>query len=160
MARKTGLGSGYQPPSGNEGNPRVPRRGEPLNKTRTGINSLIATGDDFGPYFLDQADTYYQGPDRSTRVKAHQFIPLNPVPSTQEERIAARGSALSVDQFKDYNFMGYIYVRFIKKGTLVRYGPVSLAQYRVFRESASKGRSVEVLPGYDRNPPVPAELGI
>lgn len=120
----------------------IPQRGDPLGKTPGGIRSLISTGDDFGPYFVDKADTYYQGPSRSTRVAAHQFIPI------------ANDVADDVlgDQFLYWQIRGFIYVRFHKKNTLWRYGPCSLHDYRIFRESASKGRSVEALEVFGHGP--------
>lgn len=119
----------------------IPRRGDPLDRTPGGIRSLIRTGEDFGPYFVEKADTYYQGPSRSTRVAAHQFIPLN------DDSDDVLGS-----QFLYWQIQGYIYVRFHKKNTLWRYGPCSLHDYRIFRESASKGRSVESLEAFGHGP--------
>lgn len=127
-----------------------------LDETRGGIRSLIPSYEpdynnpsadtsswkfnnaDWGPYVLQRAGQYYQGPRRSTRVQAHQFIAIDP----QEEDDAQNGTLGA--QFY-WNIRGYIYVRFWKSGTkgnLWRYGPCTLQDYRVFRESSSKGRSV------------------
>jgi len=110
-----------------------------------GIRALIGSGADFGPYVLDQASAYYQGPTKSTRVKAHQFVPMDPDIWEKAEQ-----GPLS-KQF-DSSIRGYIYVKFIKKGNVWKYGPCTLADYRTFRESASKGRSVTYLEVFGHGP--------
>jgi hypothetical protein len=104
-----------------------------------GINAVISTGTDLDPYFVEEADQYFQGPRRSTRVAAHQFIPTNSRGGTDADSV-----------------MGNIYVRFQRKtggepgdpGDLWRYGPVNVTAYRSFRETFSKGRAVRQLEGY------------
>ena len=114
---------------------------------RTGLRTPKMPGDrdpeDFGPYYVDHADVYYQGPNRSTRVQAHQFVPLSDLDEEGEE-----GENVLGKQFMYWNIRGYIYVRFWKKNTLWRYGPCTLQDYRIFRESSSKGRHVRSLEGF------------
>lgn len=118
----------------------IPDRGTPLSQTKVGMRRLVPTGDDFGPYFVGLADEYYRGPSLSTRVAAHQFVP-------DEEQMTdiANGGTYSASTVR-----GHIYVKFQRasKRTGIdtySYGPHTLADYQTFRESGSKGRSVEVL---------------
>lgn len=132
-------------------------RYEPGRQMMGGLGSLIPSGGgeterdgrreldaDFGPYQVDLADQYFQGPTRSTRVAAHQFVPLNP--DWEQE------SGLDANTMR-----GHIYVRFQRKtgdtsgtqpGDLWRYGECSLTDYRSFRETFSKGRAVRTLEAY------------
>lgn len=103
---------------------------------------------DFEPYFVAQASEYYQGPDLSTRVAAHQFIPDNYDPDEFEYN-------LHPGQFLPYLIFGKIYVRWQKpragsQGLWV-YGtrsPISLDVYRTFKLSGSKGKYVKLLEQY------------
>lgn len=97
--------------------------------------------EDFGPYFVDKAEEYYQGPFRSTRVSAHQFVPLDP--SVLEGDTDVLGK-----QFRYWTIRGHIYVRWHKKGNLTKYGPCTLQDYRTFREYYSKGRYVRFLESF------------
>lgn len=130
----------------------------------TGRRSLLLGIPDFEPYILDTAQEYYQGPNRSTRVSAHQFVPDDPdIISKISE--ATESGTLSQRQFMDFNITGLIYVRFIKNNSLWRYGiytPIPLAEYRNFRNSVSKGRSVRYLEQYGHGEvvSVPAGVGI
>lgn len=126
-----------------------------------GLGAVIPSGTDFGPYSVSSADEYYQGPTRSTRVAKHQFIPDDP----DWEDKARQGYTNA------HTLRGHIYVRFWRKtgdpgapeGDLWRYGPCSLSDYRMFRESSSKGRAVkglEVFPHGSANGPEPDGLAI
>lgn len=133
-----------EPASGQE----LPTRDKPYGAT--GRRSLFPGGTDFGPYFLDEADSYYQGPGRSTRVKAHQFVPDDPGLIDRINQGIESGT-LSQSQFADFNIMGRIYVRFLKRNSLWVYGTavlIPLAEYRSFRNSVSKGKSVRYLEQY------------
>lgn len=129
---------------------KVPGADTPLEKTRGGINALIPTGDDFGPYSVDKADTYFQGPGRSTRVKGHMFVPE--VDPDQYVQFYGRQFA--------WEMPGLIYVLFHKNNDIYQYGPCSLRDYQLFRESGSKGRSVKQLERfpYGRAGRPPSEL--
>lgn len=133
------------PASGQE----LPTKNNPYGAT--GRRSLFPGGTDFGPYFLDQADTYYQGPNRSTRVKAHQFVPDDPDLINRVNQAIESGT-LSQSQFADDIYiMGRIYVRFLKRNSLWVYGTavlIPLSEYRSFRNSVSKGKSVRYLEQY------------
>lgn len=148
MARKEGLGpravganSRYRSTEDNQsGIPSSTGQYNPI-----GLRALIGTGSDFGPYILTQASDYYQGPSKSTRVKAHQFVPLDP---DIVEKI--NNNEYLSGQF-DASIRGHIYVKFWKsgsKGDEWKYGPCSLSDYRAFRESASKGRSIKMLEAF------------
>lgn len=133
-----------EPASGQE----LPTSNKPYGAT--GRRALFPGGTDFGPYFLDEADTYYQGPSRSTRLRAHQFVPDDPGLIDRINQGVESGT-LSTSQFADFNIMGRIYVRFIKRNSLWVYGTVTLiplAEYRNFRNSVSKGKSVRYLEQY------------
>jgi hypothetical protein len=120
------------------GDPRVPGEDTSIDKTDIGLNRLIPSGNDFGPYTVEEADVYFQGPSRSTRVQAHQFIPdIDPT-----EWRSKYGLQFSWD------IPGTIYVRFWKNNTLWKYGPCTLREYQTFRDSASKGRSVRALEAF------------
>jgi len=145
-----------EPASGQE----LPTGNNPYGAT--GRRALFPGGTDFGPYVLDEADTYYQGPSRSTRVRAHQFVPDDP---QIIERIgnAIESGTLSSAQFADFNITGMIYVRFIKNNTLWRYGvytPITLSEYRNFRNSVSKGKSVRYLEQYGHGEAVTVPSGV
>ena len=121
---------------------------------RTGLRSLFPAGPDFGPFFLEEADQYYMGPKRSTRVKAHQFMPDDPLFMNKLED-ATQSGMMNQNQFLDFNIMGKIYVRFIKYNSLWQYGTyvsIPLAEYRNFRNSVSKGKSVRYLEQYGHGP--------
>lgn len=125
-------------------NPRVSvdQSGNQRLESPSGLNILFASGSDFDPYEVSQASEYYQGPTASTRVAAHQFIPDTMGSDAQTTR-------------------GYIYVRFqrpVRSPSSItgqvspqgywKYGPCTLADYRTFRESYSKGRSVQALEAF------------
>lgn len=126
-----------------------------------GLNALIPSGGagaedaeedylgkpsdpDFGPYTVDLAPEYFQGPTRSTRVAGHQFVPV-------DESWRQRGG------YDANTLRGHIYVRFQRKtgdssgtqpGDLWKYGECSLSDYRSFRETYSKGRAIRNLEAY------------
>lgn len=147
MARKEGLGprsvgvnSRYRSTEDNKsGIPSSTGQYNPI-----GLRALIGTGADFGPYLLDEASDYYQGPSKSTRVKAHQFVPLLAMDELSEDDEFKR----TLSQQFDASIRGYIYVKFWKRGDIYKYGPCTLGDYRAFRESASKGRSVRMLENF------------
>jgi hypothetical protein len=112
-----------------------------------GLNALIPSGGnpdaDFGPYNVDLAPEYFQGPTRSTRVAGHQFVPVDD---------DWRNGAYDANTLR-----GHIYVRFQRKtgdssgtqpGDLWKYGECSLSDYRSFRETYSKGRAIRTLEAY------------
>lgn len=142
------------------GSRRLPTEENPYGAT--GAYTLFPAATDFGPYTLDEADSYYQGPTRSTRVRAHQFVPDDPN-IIQQISQAVESGTLSQRQFSDFNIMGQIYVRFIKNNTLWRYGvytPIPLAEYRNFRNSVSKGKSVRYLEQYGHGEAVSVPDGV
>lgn len=114
-----------------------------IQKSPSSGQGFIPSGADFGPYFVAKADQYYQGPARSTRVKAHQFIPI------EDEAFQnwVGNGVMNKDQFY-WALRGRIYVRFHKHDTLWVYSPCSLSDYRKFRESFSKGRDVRSLEAF------------
>jgi hypothetical protein len=93
---------------------------------------------------------YYRGPNFSTRIRAHQFVP-DDLDLVDKLTDATDSGTLNKAQMYDFNILGKIYVRFIKNDTLWRYGiytPIPLTEYRNFRNSASKGKSVRYLEQY------------
>jgi hypothetical protein len=132
---------------------QVPTEEAPFRAGR-GALGLFPGGTDFGPYYIDPLPDdpmyYYRGPNFSTRIKAHQFVPddLDIVNKVAE---ATESGTLNRTQMYDFNIVGTIYVRFIKNNSLWRYGvytPIPLSEYRNFRNSASKGKSVKYLEQY------------
>ena len=132
---------------------QVPDEDAPFRAGR-GPVALISGGTDFGPYYIDPLPDdpmyYYRGPNFSTRIRAHQFVPDDPEMVNRVTEATDSGT-LSRAQMYDFNILGKIYVRFIKNDTLWRYGiytPIPLSEYRNFRNSASKGKSVKYLEQY------------
>lgn len=114
-----------------------------IQKSPSSGGGLFPSGEDFGPYIVGKADEYYQGPRLSTRVKAHQFIPI------EDENFEQWMSSGVVNKSQFYwALRGRVYVRFHKYDTLWVYAPCSLADYRKFRESFSKGRDVRSLESF------------
>jgi hypothetical protein len=132
---------------------RIPERGGDIQQTPRGYGNVVDSGTDLGPYFVEDAgdDNYYQGPTRSSCVVAHQFVPLD---STLPAQLNARARSGGEDEDPMeraslyLNMQGNVYVKFKKpgnKGPYYKYGPCTLQDYRKFRESTSKGRSVRSL---------------
>lgn len=121
---------------------------------RTGLRApkYVPDPEDFGPYFLEESDVYYQGPHRSTRVRAHQFVPLDPNALDSEGVLGS--------QFEYWKLRGYIYVRWWKKGNITKYGPCTLMDYRTFRENYSKGRYVRFLENFGYTAGSDSERGV
>lgn len=118
-----------------------------LQQAVSRVSPLSQIEGDFEPYYVDQADEYYQGPDLSTRVAAHQFIPNNYEPEEFEYNLSP--------QFAVFLIFGKVYVRWQKprRGSsgLWVYGttsPISLDVYRQFKSSGSKGKYVRHLEAY------------
>lgn len=121
-------------------------KGQPApttSKPLGGLRSLFPSGDDFGPTCVGMANDYYQGPLISTRVAGHQFIPTESAQLDWMNSPVGSGPDGS-GQFFDA-MQGHIYVLWQSDGKVTRYGPCSLSDYRAFRESNSKGRSVRWL---------------
>ena len=105
--------------------------------------------DDFGPMEVDPTTQYYEGPSRSSRVAAHQFVP----DEDEEDSGPSIFSGLNIQpaQFKNTNAMliyGKIYVRWLNNGKYWVYGTtnsIPLTEYRSFRHSRSKGTYVRLL---------------
>lgn len=123
--------------------------------------SFIASGHDIGPYFVGKAEEYYQGPQLSTRVAAHSFIPVDEdgVPfieknksildnyQPEQGRLVYSNANYAGTRISDMEHgpYGYVFVRWQKKRTLWVYGTdefIPLSVYRVFRDYYSKGRAV------------------
>jgi hypothetical protein len=137
------------------------RPSAPTDATEFVRPSFIASGHDIGPYFVGKAEEYYQGPQLSTRVAAHSFIPVDddgvpfvvknqsPLDNYQPEygryvssNASYAGTPISDNEHGPY---GYVFVRWQKKRTLWVYGTtefIPMSVYRVFRDYYSKGRAV------------------
>lgn len=144
----------------------------PPKSLGSGLGALIPTGDDFGVYWVQPVDQYYQGPSKSSCVVAHVFIPVvardelddsmttmhkNKSSQTFEESIDEGMSVLSQQFAKvrnadttkmggDYNVLGYTYVMFRNRAGatsgVYKYGPMPLYVYRNYREYSSKGKGI------------------
>lgn len=105
---------------------------------------------DYSTYFVEDArppeDNYGQGPDRSTRVAAHKFVPLNP-----EKQFGGVGVRSGLRQGQET--LGTVYVKFQKKGNVYKYHYVPETVYKMFSESTSKGRFInQFLNNYSYGP--------
>lgn len=126
----------HLPPFEMFGAPRVPR----VNPTE-----LPVEGEEGGlpvnydTYFVADArppeDNYEQGPDRSTRVAAHKFVPH---PAEKKYLLAKSG----VNPQYGTNVLGTVYVKFHKRGDIYKYYNVPESIYSSFSSSNSKGRFI------------------
>lgn len=98
------------------------------------------TGVDYSTYYVGDArppsDNYGQGPDRSTRVAAHKFVPYS------RERVRPQTGA---GMGRAGDILGTVYVKFHKpgrNGQVYRYNRVPEAVYEQFSNSTSKGRFI------------------
>ena len=88
---------------------------------------------------------YGQGPNRSTRVAAHKFVPLGRLMSR-----AAGGQKAATMGIK----YGTVYVKFQNNGAIYRYNNVPDHLYQNFRNSNSKGKFINNF--LDNYSPTPA----
>lgn len=72
---------------------------------------------------IEMADRYFQGPDKSTRITEYKFV------STKE----------CTSESTELDLEGYLYVRWESNGAVSRYGPLSAANFKLFRDSESLG---------------------
>lgn len=72
---------------------------------------------------IEMADRYFQGPDKSTRITEYKFV------STKE----------CTSESTEVDLEGYLYVRWESNGAVSRYGPLSAANFKLFRDSESLG---------------------
>ena len=86
----------------------------------------------FAPYPVDLADTYGQGPDRSTLVAGHKFVHIA---TATEGRLLRRAQGN----------LGTVYVKFQRPGRMgatYKYNRVPDTIYQMFAQSNSKGRFI------------------
>ena len=93
-----------------------------------GIDSKDVTCEDLFPHLFGLVEVaasavYGGGPGESSRVAQYQFI------STSKCRVGGAEDAIT----------GYLYVKFRKKGTAVKYGPITAKQFKTFKDSDSLG---------------------
>lgn len=79
-------------------------------------------------------DNYGQGPDRSTRVAAHKFVPH----PAEKNYLLNRAGVTN----KSVNTLGTVYVKFHKRGDTYKYSHVPESVYNSFANSNSKGRFI------------------
>jgi hypothetical protein len=79
-------------------------------------------------------DNYGQGPDRSTRVASHKFVPH---PAEQKYLLNRAGVTNNA-----VNTLGTVYVKFHKRGDTYKYSHVPESVYNSFANSTSKGRFI------------------
>lgn len=93
---------------------------------------------DYSTQFVGDArppeDNYGQGPDRSTRVAAHKFVPH---PAEQKYLLDKVGLTNNAE-----NTLGTVYVKFHKRGDVYKYNHVPESIYNSFANSTSKGRFI------------------
>lgn len=125
--------------------------GEPRRPSPTvEVETLGIGGVDYDTYYVEDArppeDNYGQGPDRSTRVAAHKFVPLNP--EQQKGGLGVRAGLRGGQEV-----LGTVYVKFQKKGNTYKYTYVPESVYKRFSESTSKGRFInQFLNSYSPRP--------
>ena len=94
-----------------------------------GIDPKNVTCEDLFPHLfglveLTPSAVYGAGQSgESSRVAQYQFV------STSKCRVGGAEDAI----------LGYLYVKFIKKGTVVKYGPITAKQFKTFKNSESFG---------------------
>jgi hypothetical protein len=79
-------------------------------------------------------DNYGQGPDLSTRVAAHKFVPHPAEKQYMLDKVGLTNSAA--------NNLGTVYVKFHKRGDVYKYSHVPESIYHSFANSTSKGRFI------------------
>lgn len=93
-----------------------------------GIDPKDVTCEDLFPHLfglveLAPSAIYGGGRGESSRIAQYQFV------STSICRASSTEDAV----------MGYLYVKFRKKGTVVKYGPITAKQFKTFKDSDSLG---------------------
>jgi hypothetical protein len=92
----------------------------------------------------DDPSNYGQGPNRSTRVKAHKFVPYGPLMNRAMGNQAAVSAGIK---------FGTVYVRFQNNNNIYRYDHVPDHIYQSFRNSNSKGKFInDFLNNYPYSP--------
>lgn len=123
----------HLPPFEMFGSPRVRSENLPTEGEEGGISINYDT------YFVADArppeDNYGQGPDRSTRVASHKFVPH---PAEKQYLTAKAG----VNPQYGTNVLGTVYVKFHKRGDIYKYNHVPESIYNSFANSNSKGRFI------------------
>lgn len=123
----------HLPPFEMFGSPRVKSENLPTEGEEGGMSINYDT------YYVADArppeDNYGQGPDRSTRVASHKFVP-NPA---EKQYLMARSG---VNPQYGSNTLGTVYVKFHKRGDIYRYNHVPESIYNNFANSNSKGRFI------------------
>lgn len=72
---------------------------------------------------IELADTYFEGPDKSTRITEYKFVSVNECTTDSTES----------------DIQGYLYVRWESNGAVSRYGPLTAPEFKKFRDSDSLG---------------------
>lgn len=115
----------------------IPRTKDPLKSPGGPYPSV--DDDQFEPYFVervvpdDDPTLYMQGPDRSTRVASHKFVPYG--------RLISR-SYSKQGEFASGVRYGAVYVKFQNNGAIYRYDGVPDYAYQSFRNNISKGKFI------------------
>lgn len=130
--------------------------GKPKGRSTIAGSAQANYAADFGPYYVGRASEYYQGPKKSTRVSAHQFVPSDP----NMQQMVQTGSDWVLSNQLYWAISGHIYVRFQKYSTLWKYGPCTLQDYKFFRDYYSKGRYVRDLEKYGHGRAAEGEAGV
>lgn len=122
----------HLPPFEMFGQPRVKSTEVPTEGEEGGVPINYDT------YYVGDArppeDNYGQGPDRSTRVAAHKFVPH----PAERKYLTERAGLRSVGG----NTLGTVYVKFHKRGDVYKYSHVPESVYNSFANSNSKGRFI------------------
>ncbi len=79
-------------------------------------------------------NNYGQGPDRSTRVASHKFVPYPAEKQYLMDKAGLSNNAV--------NELGTVYVKFHKRGDVYKYNHVPQSVYNSFANSTSKGRFI------------------
>jgi hypothetical protein len=92
----------------------------------------------------DDPSNYGQGPNRSTRVKAHKFVPYGALMNRAMGNQAATAAGIK---------FGTVFVRFQNNDNIYRYDHVPDHVYQSFRNSNSKGKFInDFLNNYPYSP--------
>lgn len=141
LKKRRGLGRGLgeileeQEPSEVLGKTLFADTSEPFTNTADPDGELTITWDKLYPQYFNminivETTTYYQGPNRSSRVRRFKFSTDAPVTINNQK-------ALETGTLE-----GVVIVEFIKKATICEYGPMPIKDFIEFKDSVSLGQAV------------------
>lgn len=137
----------YEPEDLPEDYVLIPRGSDKTPLKSPGGPYPLSDDEDFESYPVervipdDDPTLYGQGPDRSTRVASHKYVPYGRLIS---RTLSAQGEFAAGVRY------GVVYVKFQNNGAVYRYDRVPDYVYQSFRNNVSKGKFINhTLNNYD-----------